>query len=107
MQDSTVLITSKQLKVTNLIFAEHNKLLLENKLLKDQLDNYILENSILTETDSIRYRQILTYSSLSNSHLAEIENLNLQIKKKETTILIWKVSGITVSTCLFLWLLAK
>lgn len=105
--NDTVLITSNQLKIANLIFAEHQKLLTENSLLKIQLDNYNKENIILLKTDSLRVNQIEILKSLSTDQTTQIENLNNQLKKKSKSLLIWKVGGISVSCCLFLWLLVK
>lgn len=106
-KDSIVLITPNQLKETNLIFAEHQKLLKENDLLFKQISNYKLDNELLLYTDSIRNVQIENYKSLIKSYDLKIEQLNKEIIKKNNTILIWKVGGVTVSVGLLVWLLLK
>ena len=99
-KDSIVSITPTQLKETNLIFAEHHKLLIENQLLSEQLNNYKEDNKLLVKTDSIRQAQIKIYKDWNESL---IKNLN----KKKKTLLFWKIGGITVSSGLLLLLLVK
>ena len=60
-KDTIVSITSSQLKETNLIFAEHHKLLIENQLLSEQINNYKENNKLLIKADSVRLSQIETY----------------------------------------------
>ena len=106
-KDSIVLITPSQLKETNLIFAEHQKLLVENDLLLKQISNYKYDNYLLTKTDSLRKLQLSNYESLSKSYSTEIEKLNKEIDRKDKSILCWKIGGITVSVGLLIWLLLK
>ena len=105
--DSTVLITSNQLKNTNLIFIEHEKLLKENALLYKQLDNYKVSNDLLVQTDSLRKKEIAEYKLLTESFNDEIKKLNKEIKHKDKRLLSWKIGGITISSGLLLWLLLK
>ena len=107
LQDSLVIITQTQLKQTNLIFAEHSKLLKENKLLIQQVDNYILENNILLKNDSIRVLQIKNYQDINKDYYNEINRLNFQLKKKKTAMLGLEIGGITITVGLVLWLLLK
>lgn len=99
-KDSTVSITSAQLKETNLIFAEHHKLLLENRLLSEQLKNYKEDNKLLIKADSVRQAQIKIYEDLK-------ESLTKDLNKKNKTLLFWKIGGITISSSLLLFLLTK
>ena len=105
--DTIVLITPKQLKETNLIFAEHQKLLKENSLLFKQISNYKLDNSLLLRTDSLKTLQIKDYENLVTAYSLNIEKLNKEIKKQDKTILTLKISGITVGVGLLVWLLLK
>lgn len=98
--DTIVTITPTQLKETNLIFAEHSKLLKENELLNSQLNNYIEENSILCKIDSTRQEQLISYRKLNNS-------LNISLEKSKKKLLYWQVGGITVSLGLLVFLLIK
>ena len=106
-QDSTVLITSDQLKYANLIFVEHKKLLEENRLLYQQVKNYKAKTNILLKTDSLRVEQIANYQHINEEYILQIDNLNKAIKKKDRTVTCWKIGGITVSIGLVLFLLLK
>lgn len=105
--DSTVLITSKQLKIANLIFIEHDYLLKTNQLLNKQLYNYKLNNELLLQSDSLNRIEIYEYKLLTESYNNEIASLNKQIKNKKKTILTLEIGGITISIGLFIWLLLK
>lgn len=105
--DTVVLITPQQLKETNLIFAEHQKLLVEKKLLLNQLNNYKLDNDLLSYSDSIKSLQVDNYKNLSNSYSIQIEELNQEVQKKNKSLLTWKISSITISVGLLVWLLLK
>ena len=98
--DSIVYLTREQLKETNLIFAEHHKLLVENKLLEEQISNYKENNELLMQSNSAKEAQINLYKNWNGS-------LNESLEKKNKSLLIWKVGGITVSASLLLVLLFK
>ena len=106
-QDSTVLITSDQLKYANLIFVEHKKLLEENELLYQQVQNYRIKTDYLLKIDSLRVMQISNYQHINKTYVTQIENLNKAIKKKDRAVTCWKIGGITVSIGLVLFLLLK
>lgn len=99
-KDSTVSITPTQLKETNLIFAEHRKLLIENQLIFEQLNNYKEDNKLLIKADSVRQAQIKVYKDWN-------ESLTKNLNKKKKTLFLWKIGGITVSSGLLLLLLIK
>lgn len=106
-QDSTVSITSDQLKYANLIFVEHKKLLEENGLLNLQIQNYQAKTDYLLKTDSLRVVQITNYQHINETYATQIEDLNKAIKKKDRAVTCWKIGGITVSVGLVLFLLLK
>lgn len=106
-QGSTVSITSDQLKYANLIFIEHKKLLEENKLLLQQVQNYKVKTNYLLTTDSLRVAQISNYKHINSEYSIQIENLNKTIKKKDRAVTCWKIGGITVSVALVLFLILK
>ena len=106
-QDSTVLVTSKQLKETNLIFVEHSKLLKENSLLTRQIGNYQIDNKLLLEADSIKNLQIENYKGMSEVYENQLKVLDGELKRKNKTLLAWKIGGVTVSAGLLLLLLLK
>lgn len=106
-QDSIVSITSEQLKYANLIFVEHKKLLEENDLLNQQVHNYEVKVDYMQQTDSLRQEQIENYQSINSAYLAQVEDLNKAIKRKNREITCWKIGGITVSVGLLLFLLLR
>lgn len=106
-RDSTVSITSEQLKYANLIFVEHDKLLKENDLLNIQVQNYIYKSKFLEKTDSLRLLQINSYKDINESYAKQVEDLNKKILKQKKTVTGWKIGGITVSAGLLLLLLLK
>ena len=74
---STVTITSEQLKTTNLIFAEHQKLSETVPLLKSQITNLELINKSWEKTDSVRRVQLLYYGNIIEDKNRSIENRDL------------------------------
>lgn len=105
--DSTVLITASDLKYANLIFVEHDKLLKENTLLYQQIENYIDLNNQQVKVDSLRIQQISEYNKLNQNYANQINVLNKEVKKKNRAIKYWQIGGITVSVGLLLFLLLK
>lgn len=90
-----------------MIFIEHKKLIKDNALLLNQIENYKDLTNTLTQVDSLRLRQIKEYSTLNENYQLQIESLNKDIKKKNKTLLCWKIGGITISSGLLLFLLLK
>ena len=76
-------------------------------MLIKQVDNYRRDNALLLEGDSIRNLQIENYQALSESYRLQLTTLDEEIKKKNKTLLGWKIGGVTVSTGLLLFLLLK
>lgn len=105
--DSTVSITSEQLKYANLIFVEHDKLLTENGLLGIQIENYQSKLKLSERTDSLRLSQISQYKELGEVYSLQIQDLNRSISKKDKTILGLKIGCVTVSVGILLLLLLK
>lgn len=106
-QDSTVLITYDQLKQANLIFVEHSKLLEENRLLNQQIINYIDMNNYLSEIDTLRVQQLNNLKDINFQYLNKIEDLNKTISKNKTTINVLKVGCFSVSLGFLLYILFK
>lgn len=79
----------------------------ENSLLIKQIDNYKEDNELLLEAENIREQQIESYQGMSNAYREEVENLKRELKRKNTSLLGWKIGGITVSIGLILFLLLK
>lgn len=104
LTDSIVCITPEQLKITNLIFAEHSKLKYENYLLSKQIDTYKLDNQYL---DSINQLQLQKYNNIVSSYENQIMDLNKSLDKSNRSIKMWKIGGITIGAGLLLWLILK
>lgn len=88
------------IKYANLIFAEHKKLLTENKLLVEQNQEYNNLVVNLNKVDSIRKQQNYIYEK-------QIDYLSKECKNKDRTIKYWKIGGITISIGLIIALLVK
>ena len=105
--DSIVSVTSEQLKYANLIFVEHEKLLIENSLLNTQIGNYQSKLKLAEETDSLRLSQISQYKGINEAYSLQIGELNKNLSKKDKTILGLKIGCVTVSAGIILLLLLK
>lgn len=105
--DSIVSVTSEQLKYANLIFVEHEKLLIENSLLNTQIGNYQSKLKLAEETDSLRLSQISQYKGINEAYSLQIRELNKSLSKKDKTILGLKIGCVTVSAGIILLLLLK
>ena len=77
--DTTYTITAEQLKLTNMIFAEHEFLSKKVPLLEQEI-NDLKELNTECETNS------LVYQSVINDQEARIKKLNKSIKVKNTLI---------------------
>ena len=98
--DSLVLITTNQLKQTNLILLEHDKLSKENVLLNKKIE---YQEEIITNYAKIDSLNILKQQELNN----QITNLQSEIKRKSKVslrngILIGGGIGIAVTSLVFL-----
>lgn len=102
--DSTVLITSNQLKYTNLIFAEHQKLLEENSLLIRQIDNYKNKIVLMNQTDSLRLSQIDNYQKINQIYKDNNQQLLSKISSKSKLITALSVGSFCLGIGLILLL---
>lgn len=93
------------MKYANLIFVEHEKLLIENNLLYDQIGNYQNKLRISEKTDSLRVCQISEYEKLEEIYKLQIQDLNKHISKKDKTVL--KIGCFTLGVSTILLLLLK
>ena len=76
----SILISSEQLRTTNIIFAEHAKLFDENVLLKSQVINLEKLDSIWLHTDSIRRIEINNYEDTLKQNEKKIRRLKRRSK---------------------------
>lgn len=105
--DSTVLVTSSQLKKANLIFLHRDYLIKENLLLNKQLNNYKLSNSNYVKLDSLKSQQISIYKDNLMIKEEELNNLNKKLKRNNKLTKIWQIGGISISATLLILLLIK
>ena len=83
VNDSLILLTSSQLKHTNLIFAEHQMLLKKVDLLESQTQQYKLLVSNYEENDSVNKRLLEVQKEYYIGRLSSLkENLYNESKKK-------------------------
>ena len=94
----SIKITSEQLKITNLIFAEHAKLSNQVLLLESQVRNLEKVDSIWLHTDSIRREQVTQYEQVIQQQEKRFEKTKRQSWFKDFII-----SGLSIlSLCLLL-----
>ena len=107
VSDSLVLITSSQLKQTNLIFAEHQKLKSMNVQLDAKIDLQEEISSIFNQSAMIKDLQIAnleTINDINKSTLLSINKELIQYKKRQKLLVI---GGCSISASLALLLLFK
>lgn len=98
MLDTTrIVITDKQLKTANLIFVEHSKLLKENDILKKQINNYIVLDSLNAKTDSIK-------TDFLNIMEKENSDLRKKVRKQKN---VFGISGLSLGLAFILTILFK
>lgn len=97
----TLRITSEQLKITNLIFAEHKKYSQTIPLLEKQISNLLLINKSWEKTDSINRINYQTRLQIKDK---AIKNLEKSLKQKQDII---KYSTISSCVLVILCLLIK
>ena len=90
---SQITLDSTQVKETALIFAEHQKLTVENPLLKQQIKSLEELNKLYIESDSIRNKEINLYQDKVSYDEKTIKRLK-SIQKR--TIIGSSVGGIVL-----------
>jgi hypothetical protein len=80
-QKDSVLISAKDLKTACLIFNEHQKLSVENPLLKQQISSLEELNKLNVATDSIRQSEIILYKEKITIDEKQIKSLKASQKK--------------------------
>ena len=94
-QDSMIVLTPRQAKITNIIFAEHNKWSKEIPILNNEINSYKkLINTYINE-DSLKSKQIDLLKTENYSNINNIKKLNKKLK-------FTKITGISGSFLLFL-----
>ena len=107
VSDSLILITSSQLKQTNLIFAEHQKLKSMNVQINTKFGLQEEISSMFNQSAIIKDLQIAnleTINDINKSTLLSINKELIQYKKRQKLLVI---GGCTISASLALLLLFK
>lgn len=78
----TLKITSEQLRITNLIFNEHDKYGKQIPILKEEIKNLKLVNSSWERTDSITKLRLNKCYTTINTQNQQIEKLEKSVKVK-------------------------
>ena len=94
---STITITSDQLRITNLIFAEHYKFSQQIPLMKKQISDLKLINDSWIKTDSLNKLEILRYKMDVAEKDEAIKDFKQTLKRKNKVIL-----GTTAGSCILL-----
>ena len=97
VDDSLIVITPSQLKQTNLIFLEHEKLKLTNHELENQIASYqsLYDNSL--KVDSLQRSVIFNMQE-------DLQKQNIIIEKLRTTnknLAIWGIIAVLTSIVIF------
>ena len=86
INDSLVVITHNQLKVTNLIFVEHAKLAMLYPIQERKIAVYKQLESEYKLNDSIKSKQIIEHQNTINENIKTINSLNSTISNKNKKI---------------------
>ena len=107
VSDSLILITSSQLKQTNLIFAEHQKLKSMNVQLNTKFGLQEEISSIFNQSAMIKDLQIANLETINDINKSTLLNINKELNqyKKRQKLLV--IGGCTISASLALLLLFK
>ena len=77
--DSVIVLTPRQAKITNLIFAEHYKWSKEVPLLNNQLNSYKNLINNYNKVDSLHIKEISLLKDRNNESIKNIKNLNKRL----------------------------
>ena len=107
VSDSLILITSSQLKQTNLIFAEHQKLKSMNIQINTKFGLQEEISSMFNQSAMIKDLQIANLETINDINKSTLLNINKELNqyKKRQKLLV--IGGCTISASLALLLLFK
>lgn len=74
---SQITLDSIEAKTTAIIFAEHEKFLIENSLLKEQVNSLEKLNNLYIKSDSLQNEKILLYKDSIINNNIEIQKIKL------------------------------
>ena len=107
VSESLILITSSQLKQTNLIFAEHQKLKSMNVQINTKFGLQEEISSMFNQSAMIKDLQIANLETINDINKSTLLNINKELNqyKKRQKLLV--IGGCTISASLALLLLFK
>ena len=107
VSDSLILITSSQLKQTNLIFAEHQKLKSMNVQINTKFGLQEEISSMFNQSAMIKDLQIANLETINDINKSTLLNINKELNqyKKRQKLLV--IGGCTISASIALLLLFK
>ena len=107
VSDSLILITSSQLKQTNLIFAEHQKLKSMSVQINTKFSLQEEISSMFNQSAMIKDLQIANLETINDINKSTLLNINKELNqyKKRQKLLV--IGGCTISASLALLLLFK
>lgn len=107
LNDSLIVITPLQLKQTNLIFLEHNRLQLEKVQTDIQINAYNKLINNYEYSDSIKNNKISLLSNTVEEYNNTIINQNKQLSKLHNKNKIFTICGVAICASLGLLLFIK
>lgn len=106
-QDSLIVITPTQLKKTNLIFLEHQKLKLEIPQLERKIGLQQEANTILQQSLVVKDQQISNLHEINNINESILLAKDSELKKYKVQNKLFIIGGCTVCASLIFLLIIK
>lgn len=107
-QDSLIVITPTQLKKTNLIFLEHQKLKLEVKQLENKIGLHEETNSLLQQLLEVKEQQISNLHKINTFNESLLSIREEELKKYKVQNRLFVIGGCTIcASLIFLLIVGK
>lgn len=107
VQDSLVIITKEQLKLTNTIFLEHEKYSLQIPELERKLGLQQQTDSLLRQSLVVKDQQISNLHEINTANESILLNKDKELKKYKVQNKLFIIGGCTVCTSLIFLLIFK
>lgn len=107
-QDSLIVITPTQLKKTNLIFLEHQKLKLEVEQLENKIGLHEETNSLLQQLLEVKEQQISNLHKINTFNESLLSIREEELKKYKVQNRLFVIGGCTIcASLIFLLIIGK
>ena len=107
-QDSLIVITPTQLKKTNLIFLEHQKLKLEVEQLENKIGLHEETNSLLQQLLEVKEQQISNLHKINTFNESLLNIKEEELKKCKVQNRLFVIGGCTIcASLIFLLIIGK